>query len=107
MTTVAVFGGTGFLGRQLVRRLVAEGATVRVAVRHPEMARAALGAAGPEAVVVLRADVRDRMSVAAAMKAADAAVDAVSAYVETADVTECCSCRCRTSRRPGATQGSD
>ena len=39
MTTVSVFGGTGFLGRRLVRRLAAEGATVRVAVRHPERAR--------------------------------------------------------------------
>ena len=39
MTTVSVFGGTGFLGRRLVRRLATEGATVRVAVRHPERAR--------------------------------------------------------------------
>src|SRR4051794_19036256 len=38
MTTVAVFGGTGFLGRQVVRRLAANGATVRVAVRNPEQA---------------------------------------------------------------------
>jgi len=28
MTTVVVFGGTGFLGRRLVQRLAAEGATV-------------------------------------------------------------------------------
>jgi nucleoside-diphosphate-sugar epimerase len=32
MTTAIVFGGTGFLGRRLVRRLAAEGATLRVAV---------------------------------------------------------------------------
>ncbi len=87
MTTVTVFGGTGFLGRRLVRRLVAEGATVRVAVRHPEAARTALGTGGLEAVAVLRADVRDRVSVAAAIASADAVVDAVSAYVETAGVT--------------------
>jgi uncharacterized protein YbjT (DUF2867 family) len=87
MTTVTVFGGTGFLGRRLVRRLVAEGASVRVAVRHPEAARTALGPAGQEAVTVLRADVRDRVSVAAAIAAADAVVNAVSAYVETAGAT--------------------
>ena len=87
MTTVVVFGGTGFLGRRLVQRLVADGARVRVAVRHPEAARSALGAAGLEAVTVLRADVRDRASVAAAIAGADAAVNAVSAYVETAGVT--------------------
>jgi uncharacterized protein YbjT (DUF2867 family) len=87
VTTVVVFGGTGFLGRRVVQRLVAEGATVRVAVRHPEEARAVLGAARPERVAVLRADLRDRASVAAAVAGADAAVNAVSAYVETADAT--------------------
>src|SRR5690349_22749825 len=87
MTTVVVFGGTGFLGRRVVQRLVAEGATARVAVRHPEAARAVLGEAGLERVAVLRADVRDRVSVAAAIAGADAAVNAVSAYVETADAT--------------------
>ena len=46
MTTVSVFGGTGFLGQRLVRRLAAEGTTVRVAVRHPDRARSALRAAG-------------------------------------------------------------
>src|SRR5438552_2990043 len=45
LTTVSVFGGTGFLGRRLVRRLAAAGAAVRVAVRHPDQARRALGAA--------------------------------------------------------------
>ena len=30
MATVSVFGGTGFLGRRLVRRLASEGTTVRV-----------------------------------------------------------------------------
>ena len=36
MTTVVVFGGTGFLGRRLVHRLTGEWTTVRVAVRHPD-----------------------------------------------------------------------
>ncbi len=35
---VTVFGGSGFLGRQIVKSLAAEGANVRVAVRHPERA---------------------------------------------------------------------
>ena len=33
-----VFGGSGFLGCQIVKYLAAEGANVRVAVRHPERA---------------------------------------------------------------------
>jgi uncharacterized protein YbjT (DUF2867 family) len=89
MTTVSVFGGTGFLGRRLVRRLATEGATVRVAVRHPERARG-LGAAGldrMDRVTPLYADVRDQASVAAAVAGADAVVNAVSAYVERGGVT--------------------
>jgi uncharacterized protein YbjT (DUF2867 family) len=35
---ITVLGGTGFLGRQIVRCLADEGADVRVAVRHPEQA---------------------------------------------------------------------
>jgi len=33
-----VFGGSGFLGRQIVKRLADDGAEVRVAVRRPERA---------------------------------------------------------------------
>ena len=39
MTTVVVFGGSGFLGRRLVRRLAGDGLNVRVAVRHPRTAK--------------------------------------------------------------------
>jgi uncharacterized protein YbjT (DUF2867 family) len=87
MTTVSVFGGTGFLGRRLVRRLAAEGATVRVAVRHPDRARSALREADSDRITALRADVRDQTSVAAAVAGADAVVNAVSAYVEKGGVT--------------------
>lgn len=87
MTTVSVFGGTGFLGRRLVQRLAAEGASVRVAVRHPERAQTALRAAGSDRVTVCSADVRDPASVGAAVAGADAVVNAVSAYVEKGDVT--------------------
>ena len=64
MTTVTVFGGTGFLGRRLVQRLAAEGASVRVAVRHPDPARSGLRAAGLDQITVLGADVRDQASAA-------------------------------------------
>ncbi len=87
MTTVSVFGGTGFLGRRLVRRLATEGAAVRVAVRRPERARSALGTAGLDRVTILWADVRDQAAVAAAVAGADAVVNAVSAYVERGGAT--------------------
>ncbi|MEK7819501.1 MAG: NmrA family NAD(P)-binding protein, partial [Pseudomonadota bacterium] len=35
---VTIFGGSGFIGRHLVRRLAARGWVVRVAVRDPERA---------------------------------------------------------------------
>jgi uncharacterized protein YbjT (DUF2867 family) len=82
MTTVVVFGGSGFLGRRLVRRLARDGLNVRVAVRHPAPARSILKAAGLDRVMVQRADVCDQTTVAAAIAGADAAVNAVSAYVE-------------------------
>ncbi|HUG77361.1 MAG TPA: SDR family NAD(P)-dependent oxidoreductase, partial [Burkholderiales bacterium] len=87
MITVSVFGGTGFLGRRLVRRLAAEGATLRIAVRSPDRAQGVLRAVESDRVTVLRADVRDRASVAAAVAGVDAVVNVVSAYVEKAGVS--------------------
>ena len=87
MTTVVVFGGAGFLGRRLVHRLVTEGMTVRVAVRHPDPARFELRSIGFDRVTVIPADVRDQASVAAALAGADAVVNTVSAYVEKGGAT--------------------
>ena len=85
MTVVVVFGGGGFLGRRLVHRLIAQGMTVRVAVRHPDPARIALRPIDFDRVTVVPADVRDQASVAIA--GADAVVNTVSAYVEKGGVT--------------------
>ncbi|HYY60145.1 MAG TPA: SDR family NAD(P)-dependent oxidoreductase, partial [Burkholderiales bacterium] len=87
MTTVSVFGGTGFLGRRIVRRLTAEGAALRIAVRSADRAQSAVPAADRDRVTVFRADVRDQASVAAAVTGVDAVVNVVSAYVEKAGVT--------------------
>jgi NADH dehydrogenase len=87
VTAVSVFGGTGFLGRRIVRRLAAGGWTVRVGVRHPDRAPSALRASDLGRISVRCADVRDRASVAAAVAGADAVVNAVSAYLEKGGVT--------------------
>src|SRR4030095_6310516 len=87
MATITVFGGTGFLGRRLVQRLVAEGVAVRVAVRHPDRADSALRTTGSDQIMVFGADVRDQAAVVAAVAGADAVVNVVSAYVEKGDVT--------------------
>jgi NADH dehydrogenase len=84
---ITVFGGSGFLGMRLVQRLAANGLGARVAVRHPAEARAVLKKAGVDNVEVIFADVRDDVSVAAAVAGAAAIVNAVSAYVEAGNVT--------------------
>ena len=75
---VTVFGGTGFLGREIVSRLAADGIAVRLAVRHPDKAAADHGGE----VRAVYADVRDEASVASAVEGVDAAVNAVGLYVE-------------------------
>jgi NADH dehydrogenase len=74
---VTVFGGSGFLGRHLVQRLVAGGAIVRVAVRDPEGARdlKIMGDIGQ--VVPVAADITDLDSTRAAVAGADGVVNLV------------------------------
>ncbi|WP_435105151.1 complex I NDUFA9 subunit family protein [Arhodomonas sp. AD133] len=81
---ITVFGGTGFLGRAVVRCLVRAGETVRVAARRPS--RAAFAAFG-DRIERVSADVRDDDAVAQALSGADAAVNAVSLYVERGELS--------------------
>ena len=77
---VTVFGGTGFLGRRIVRHLRLHGFCVRVASRHPDRGHAL----GPDDAQLraVKADVRDQRSVADALADAYGAVNAVSLYLE-------------------------
>ena len=78
MRQVTVFGGTGFLGRRVVRRLSGHGFALRVAARHPPTS-------GDDDFV--RTDIEDPASVEAALAGAWGAVNAVSLYVERGDKT--------------------
>jgi uncharacterized protein YbjT (DUF2867 family) len=74
---VTVFGGTGFLGRRVVERLLDRGFSVRVASRHPEDAAAIF----PDVrlrVEPIHADINDDRSVAAAVVDGKGVVNAVS-----------------------------
>lgn len=84
---ITVFGGSGFLGRAIVDRLAAAGATVRVAVRHPGSLKPPDGAAPAGRIVSTYADVRDETSVGHALEGCDAAVNAVGLYAERGDET--------------------
>ena len=78
---VTVFGGTGFLGRRIVRHLRLHGFCVRVASRHPDRGHALLPPDDPQ-LQSIKADVHDERSVAEALADAYGAVNAVSLYVE-------------------------
>ncbi len=79
--TVAVFGGTGFLGRRVVRRLRQKGFSVRVATRHPDRGRGLFGSDDTQ-VESIGADIHEDGSVARAVEGAHGVVNAVSLYVE-------------------------
>jgi NADH dehydrogenase len=78
---VTVFGGTGFLGRSVVRHLRLHGFCVRVASRHPDRGHALLGPDDPQ-LRSIKVDVRDERSVTDALADAYGAVNAVSLYLE-------------------------
>ncbi|CAM3343850.1 complex I NDUFA9 subunit family protein [Paracoccus nototheniae] len=75
---VTIFGGSGFVGRQVARLMVKQGWRVRIAVRRPDEAlfTRTYGAVGQ--VVPVMCNIRDDMSVRAALSGADAAVNCVN-----------------------------
>ncbi|WJR79040.1 complex I NDUFA9 subunit family protein [Bradyrhizobium sp. NP1] len=75
MNRVTVFGGTGFVGRRIVRQLSGSAVTVRAASRRPA------GVEGDN-VEHFVADAHDERSVEAAVAGADGVVNAISLYVE-------------------------
>jgi uncharacterized protein YbjT (DUF2867 family) len=79
--TVAVFGGTGFLGRRIVRHLRKVGFSVRIASRQPDRADGLFAIDDPQLQSV-EADIHDERSAARALAGAYAVVNAVSLYIE-------------------------
>ncbi len=81
-TLVTVFGGSGFLGRHVVRALANRGYRIRVAVRRPELSGylQPLGRVGQ--IHAVQANVRFPQSVEAAVHDADAVVNLVGILFE-------------------------
>jgi len=77
-----VFGGSGFIGRYVVKRLARQGWLVRVAVRDPEAALflKPMGTVGQ--VVPVYANVTDDVSAAGAMAGADLVINLVGILSE-------------------------
>src|SRR5262245_63434853 len=74
---VTIFGGSGFLGRHMVRALANVGWRIRVAVRRPNNALflKPMGRVGQ--IQLMKANVNDEQSVRAALTGADAAINLV------------------------------
>jgi uncharacterized protein YbjT (DUF2867 family) len=77
-----VFGGSGFLGRHIVRALARKGWRIRVAVRRPDLAAYLVPLGGVGQIQPVQANVRFPNSIAAALEGATAAVNASGVKAE-------------------------
>lgn len=74
---VTIFGGSGFVGRYIARRMAKEGWRVRVACRRPNEAMFVKPYGAPGQVEPLACNIRDDASVRALIRGADAVVNCV------------------------------
>ncbi len=74
---VTIYGGSGFVGRYIARRMAKEGWRVRVAVRRPNEAMFVKPYGTVGQVEPILCNIRDDASVAAALQGADAVVNCV------------------------------
>ena len=79
---VTIYGGSGFVGRYIARRMAKEGWRVRVAVRDPNQALFVKPYGVVGQVEPVFCNIRDDASVAAVMNGADAVVNCVGVLAE-------------------------
>lgn len=79
---VTIYGGSGFVGRYIARRMAGEGWRVRVAVRRPNEAMFVKPYGVVGQVEPVLCNIRDDASVAQAMQGADAVVNCVGVLNE-------------------------
>ncbi len=84
---VTIFGGSGFIGRHVVRRFAADGWRVRVAVRDTRAAAFLKPAGNLGQIALVPASIRDDASVAAAIAGADAVINCVGVLYERGNST--------------------
>jgi len=79
---ITIFGGSGFIGRHVVRRLAKQGWTIRVAVRDPEAAKFLRPLGDVAQITPLAVPLQNAQAVAAAVDGADAVINAVGLLYE-------------------------
>lgn len=77
-----VFGGSGFIGRQIVQRLATAGYAVRVAVRRPDAAQFLVPMGNVGQIQPLRAVITDPASVRNAVRGAEVVINLVGILAE-------------------------
>ena len=80
---VTVFGGSGFVGKQVVRALAKQGWRIRVAVRNPTIAYDLKPMGDVGQIQVVRCDVRKEAEIAKALEGASACVNLVGILFQT------------------------
>ena len=79
---VTIFGGTGFLGRQIVRELAKIGYGVKVATRVPEHAYFLKPCGTPGQIVPVAVDYKDSKTISEALKGSDFVVNCIGILFE-------------------------
>lgn len=82
---ITIFGGSGFVGRYIARRMAKAGWRVRVAVRRTGAARFLKDFGKADQVEVVQCNIRDDTSVASALDGAEAVVNCVGILAEDGD----------------------
>ena len=77
MDIVTVFGGSGFIGRYVIREIAKTGARIRAAVRRPELAGFLKPMGDVGQIVPISANIRYESSVANAVSGADTVINLV------------------------------
>ena len=85
---IAVVGGSGFFGAHLAQELLARGARLRVASRHPERAFAIKPLGNLGSVRLMRCDITRPESLAGVVAGADAVVNLVGAFAGDLDAVQ-------------------
>jgi uncharacterized protein YbjT (DUF2867 family) len=86
-TLVTIYGGSGFLGRHIVRAIARTGARMRVAVRRPHLAGHLQPLGGVGQIVPVQANVRFPDSLVTAAEDADAVINLVGILFPTGKQT--------------------
>lgn len=79
---IAIVGGSGFIGRAIARKMVADGHVVRIIARHPENALQLKTAGDPGQVVLMRGDLLKPATLKATLTGVDVVVNLVGVLYE-------------------------